>query len=577
MKKALLLGIVAMAATVSFGAEKQDTKVKAKSTIVNNTRLQVSPVNIDLSQRAQKNVMKSAKTGLYYAKPAGALYSNFSKDNMGYYSTRIVVTPFTKFTFANKSDEPLKSLWHLNMYQVDQNGNVIERHNDVTEYKNEDGSFSNVLDAGYYMAAPTILNAAQTDSFTIGKETNSYWSGQAGTPNDVRDFTKVATDSISPLGYMDDHVYGGYAYGSLSTGWLIGNGQLNHPSNGVGTCFAMIQSYAKPMSPLYVEDIYVSVYSSTDTPIAEGKSLTMYICDTEKGDTLYTLTAKSSDVFGLEGPFNSDYTQTGVAYASKVLFSMTEKDVFGNEVKVPFVLNCAFDVIIDGFDKEGIDMGITGNDILPEDADEVEDAGFLVYYPEIETTYIHSYEGLGVNFTFTGVMDYAEVANSVSTQDGNSITDFNIIRVSNDGQSCSVDGQNAELAPGALVVTGMDWYDLDGNEYYYFDFGEDVDWIEATTATPGVYGDGTYGVTFTASPLGTEKGRHAVGYLKGRGVTSEVPVIVVQGEVNIEEVGIDNIKTENNSNSPVYNLMGQKVGASAKGLLIRDGKKFINK
>jgi len=40
---------------------------------------------------------------------------------------------------------------------------------------------------------------------------------------------------------------------------------------------------------------------------------------------------------------------------------------------------------------------------------------------------------------------------------------------------------------------------------------------------------------------------------------------------------IKNIPVEENVNAPVYNLAGQKVNANAKGLLIKNGKKFMNK
>lgn len=41
--------------------------------------------------------------------------------------------------------------------------------------------------------------------------------------------------------------------------------------------------------------------------------------------------------------------------------------------------------------------------------------------------------------------------------------------------------------------------------------------------------------------------------------------------------GINDIKAETKSNSAVYNLAGQKVDGSYKGIVIRDGKKYLNK
>lgn len=41
--------------------------------------------------------------------------------------------------------------------------------------------------------------------------------------------------------------------------------------------------------------------------------------------------------------------------------------------------------------------------------------------------------------------------------------------------------------------------------------------------------------------------------------------------------GINAISNESNENAPVYNIAGQKVSKNAKGVLIQNGKKFINK
>lgn len=44
-----------------------------------------------------------------------------------------------------------------------------------------------------------------------------------------------------------------------------------------------------------------------------------------------------------------------------------------------------------------------------------------------------------------------------------------------------------------------------------------------------------------------------------------------------EESGITSVKSAEETNAPIYNLAGQKVSSSAKGILIQNGKKFVNK
>ncbi|MDE6380067.1 MAG: hypothetical protein K2L11_06310 [Muribaculaceae bacterium] len=45
----------------------------------------------------------------------------------------------------------------------------------------------------------------------------------------------------------------------------------------------------------------------------------------------------------------------------------------------------------------------------------------------------------------------------------------------------------------------------------------------------------------------------------------------------ILESGVESVAIENNVDAPVYNLMGVRVNADAKGILIQNGKKFIRK
>ena len=65
------------------------------------------------------------------------------------------------------------------------------------------------------------------------------------------------------------------------------------------------------------------------------------------------------------------------------------------------------------------------------------------------------------------------------------------------------------------------------------------------------------------------------------------PVVIfeaVDGDNPLQEVqfgegaGVEAIEAvQNDPNAPVYNVLGQKVGADAKGILIQNGKKFIRR
>ena len=63
---------------------------------------------------------------------------------------------------------------------------------------------------------------------------------------------------------------------------------------------------------------------------------------------------------------------------------------------------------------------------------------------------------------------------------------------------------------------------------------------------------------------------------KGSTITLNTGNFLAAGTTGIEEIGVT--REEKIKNTKTYNLMGQQVNrATAKGLLIRDGKKYINK
>ncbi|SFO72522.1 hypothetical protein [Prevotella sp. tf2-5] len=61
-----------------------------------------------------------------------------------------------------------------------------------------------------------------------------------------------------------------------------------------------------------------------------------------------------------------------------------------------------------------------------------------------------------------------------------------------------------------------------------------------------------------------------------KAVGGAVPTAVVP---NLDPTGINNVKkaAEVDANAPIFNLAGQKVDKSQKGILIQNGKKFVNK
>lgn len=102
-------------------------------------------------------------------------------------------------------------------------------------------------------------------------------------------------------------------------------------------------------------------------------------------------------------------------------------------------------------------------------------------------------------------------------------------------------------------------------------------------------GEGNYGISTEFANVVDENGNVKEAYLSDEGSvvnfgTANMDVKAVGGAEpesvvpDFDGTGIKDItKMEENINAPVYNLTGQKVDKSQKGILIQNGKKFVNK
>jgi hypothetical protein len=123
------------------------------------------------------------------------------------------------------------------------------------------------------------------------------------------------------------------------------------------------------------------------------------------------------------------------------------------------------------------------------------------------------------------------------------------------------------LNPG--LITGNVSVDTDGTKYIEF---YDTEYREAWTDESGEHEAGNYIINdytkwFMVHSTWGETGAYWWG--EARNVYIAIP--------NAQGAGISDVKTNAKSTVKTYNLMGQEVNASAKGLIIRDGKKMLNK
>lgn len=129
----------------------------------------------------------------------------------------------------------------------------------------------------------------------------------------------------------------------------------------------------------------------------------------------------------------------------------------------------------------------------------------------------------------------------------------------------NADGTYTALSPNALMYEGY----INNNSKN----SEGVDtWLDATAA-------------YENYKIPTGETNPFLGYLSFEMKASKIyKIFVVKNQIGLygfeftpSGSGISDITATDNADAPVYNLAGQRVSKDTKGLLIKNGKKFINK
>lgn len=569
MKKLLLTAAVAVSAMAVNAQALQPMEQMQKVQVQKS--LKTKNVTAFISEKS-KSPKKAVVDGCYYVRPVGSFAYGFDKEGMGYYSSYSIVAPYTEFELRNMSTKPGSQwLW-------------VGDAEAAAPYVNENNNFQWSQDGatGYYM--PTI-STGKTE-YTWGQTDNSY--------GDTYKSAMRCVEEVSPLSATDPHIGNDYiGWGYLSSHFLYGDGTVENDGN-LYQCYAVAQDFDKPMSPLYVEDIFVSLLNfDSPTFLKAGEELTLDIIN-EAGEVLYTLTAGADDVtIDDRDPYDTQY---GVMRFAQAIFTMKDIDpLTGDVAAVPFVLDEAFSVVISGF--EGKNIGMRGHFCIDDDDNNTAEAdvvskGYNLFYnvadPNDNVSFTFQ-SHIAVPISFTAMFDKAQVWTSAFLNDGTELSDFNVLKISADGKT--VENAGYPEANVAYVNTASGWFDADETEVYYLADAADEfpEWLaygvdNSMWADPEAekYGPTVY-VGFEAEPLPAGvTGRGVKLYVNGRGIVSEEPIYILQGDytkemVDNEETGVNSVLAPKTFDGKTYNVAGQRVSNNNNGIVIKDGKKFINK
>lgn len=283
---------------------------------------------------------RSIADEVWYQRPEGSLY--ISGSSSGNYWSYLYMPAFTNVTWKNMSSKKEGTIWELvstqNVYTMDANADY-------------DFEFSlPKIEEGY-------ISTFYIPRMTVGKI--SYTFGEDIKQNDELINSTVALingDTLSAATQVN--LASGYYYG-FSNGSTFGNREATFTGdNGEdipAVSDAIYEFYKKPLSPLYVTDIYFRVVNFDGTPLMNE--------DTEMKATFRKVDEEGNitDIIA-EMPFTlADTTycevDNGKTFGAFII-SQKEEDAFGTEFDVPFVIDSEFVIIISGFEQEGVNFSL---------------------------------------------------------------------------------------------------------------------------------------------------------------------------------------------------------------------------
>ncbi|MGN0225130.1 MAG: hypothetical protein ACI4A7_03505 [Prevotella sp.] len=588
MKKIFFLSLALSVAAVSNAQllTKDNGKLQSSTKDAFTKKINLSKADMIMGAKAPK---RSYDSGLYYQMPEGAVYRGLTETSGYYYGAAAYIPPFTVPTFTNMAADKTSTSWYFSYLMGEDN--LVDKTNE-NYVTNDDFTPAYMSDAynggnGWYM--PVL--AQDNDSYYFGE---SYEYGE---------YSGVFIDSVNNVNF-DDHAHNDMYFGTglyevdgknfhIYGSGLVNFGSAEEPD--YASSYAIEQIYPKPMSPLSIEYIHAMAASSVSNPLPEGQKLVLVISDVKEvedkngnpmkvaGDNVFaTYTADASNLTFLNsGEVN--WTPSGMMYIYNIKWVNEEQDVWGSTVTIPVTISDAFAVTIYGFNGEATDIGFYGC-VHPNEIPGISGARCIV--SQGENLYSFSYQDdLTVGLEFVADFDCVEVVDKLYDANDNEY-DGNILKVSADGTSVINETTGGDYVN---VLAKYPWYDSEGNENYYdTELVEKAPWV-SVVAEDQYYVDendqptdersGLTYVTVECDPLSAnESGRAVSIYFQGNnGYASAAPLIVLQGNATIEDAITNPIVVKQSANASYYNVNGQMVSKDTKGLVISNGKKFINK
>ena len=517
----------------------------------------------DLNMR--KAPKRTFADGVLYARPKGSYWiSGTSTDNTEF--EYLIVPPFTDQKFINLTTNKEESTWTLGT-------------SDMSSYTDEE----NNLIFNFSKLSPGLVFACPAVNFN----NISYQAAQGVYPMDSVAMT------LHPFNYLKGKRYYGYSDGSSA--FMTGADSFDFDGDGIAEEFYPLgfrQYFDKPATALRLNEVIMWVTTPNQDYDGEGLYLVFNKVVRDENnrlsigeviDTMYCTNLDLSDKV---------ITDTNV-YPGDITFAKLTEDEFGTPIPTPLLLNEEFAITVMGTNKKDIDVRFYFTDqggseeefetwatptyIIPCDANGNQlgdNPNGLSYWNETASGQKYCYSAV---FMFDAEMEGMEI---VEDQDLNQQ-----IAPAAGGETASKAEAGAEGHP-AYVYTNYPFLE-DGEDAGNYELEGVPTWASAKIDPTGYeYQIGTdneirglHMIWFEAEALPAgETGRWAEVKVKSAfGITAVPSLFILQGDAQVP-TGVKAIKFDADGKFvATYNMSGKRVNENAKGIIIRDGKKFINK
>lgn len=561
MKKTLLLMAAVVASSVAF-AQKPAMMNAARQQLAANP---VVARTTALPAAAPLKALGTTGGSAFFGRPSGLYYYGLTSDFAGYSRSLLITPPSVEFQFTNGSADPSATTWFINgrdaSSSTDENNNL----------------WYATQGAGWYYA-PILVNGTDTASLF-------YTSSDAAAEGALAQNDDEAAYAAFDFNYG---FYTGFSGGTFAFGDQTTDG------GDAGTLqeYATYQIFDQPASPLYITDIHAGLVNPSGRDIIPaGDTLYAYIYDLDTTETgrvmmgtqeLAVFKATQAD-YGYAGAWSD-----GTNYAM-VKFQNLQDDGFGSLANTPVVVDQPFAIVVAGYNGTGDHFYFSlapSATMARGESSYIADASLLpgsrmLYADSLGNSYDYGwgypyYAGI----FFSGYQDAIDIPAELTATDslGNVVG-----TVRNTLLTAPAEGGEAvnEFDGPLYAYPALAWFDTDGNENYFYDIDENTDeeneWFTIEPNIDYFTSNGVVLLTVTCDPLPDGvTARHAVIHYNGKGVASGA-ITIRQGDDNTDGITVVNTSDDTKADGALYNLAGQRVGKNAKGIVISNGHKLLNK